>query len=97
MKIVTGSGKPAKAQICGNREGVLSRFLAAMGTSARVDETGPAVSKCLFARRRFGIGLGVGHAIFDASDDFAFGKLGVFQAADFGAGQRAKAFHAALQ
>src|SRR5882724_3206923 len=102
MKIVTGSGKPAKTQIGGTQiggksRGELSRFLAAPGTSVRVDEAGAAVSKGLFARRRFGIGLSVSHAVFDAGDDFPFGKLSVFQAADFRAGQRGKTLHAALQ
>jgi hypothetical protein len=55
------------------------------------------MSEGFFASRSFGISLGIGHTVFNASDNFLFRKFGIFQAADFRAGHCAKALHAALQ
>src|ERR1700747_1680001 len=68
-----------------------------MRTRVRTDEAITAMSESLFASRSFGISLGIGHTVFNASDNFFFRKFGIFQTADFRAGHCGKALHAALQ
>lgn len=68
-----------------------------MPTRVRMDEPGIDMRESFFASRGFRIGLGVGHAVFNTSDNFFFRKFGIFQAADLGAREGRKSLHAALQ
>jgi hypothetical protein len=73
------------------------RNSAAISARVSTDEASAAMSESFFASRSFGIGLGIGHTVFNSSDNFFFRKFGIFQAADLGAGEGRKSLHAALQ
>src|SRR5439155_26828826 len=66
-------------------------------TAASANKTSPAVGERFFARGSFGIGLSVGHPALNARDNLFFGKLCIFEAADFRTGECWQSLHAALQ
>jgi hypothetical protein len=66
-------------------------------TAASANKTSTAVGERFFARGSFGIGLSVGHPALNARDNLFFGKLCIFEAADFRAGECWQSLHVALQ
>jgi hypothetical protein len=65
--------------------------------AAHMREAGSSMIASGLAISRFVVGLRVGHALIDALDNLLLAKPGIFQAADFGAAQRAPALQSSAQ